>query len=242
MYIARLPKFVVMMVLIIATSSLSANTKQAENMSGIWMPTVYAPDGSRTQRYPDPMPYLPEVKAGLDNYRANYNPEVDDISRSCLPYGMPRQMLGRAQYPFEFIFTEGQLTILTELHNDVRRIYLDGRKRPQGLLPSWMGYSIGEWQGNELVIQTTNLRKHGFPNPQSTEVRLTEHYRTVESETMGHMLELTLTIDDPKVFAQPITVRNHFRRYPEVQMGEYFCSEDLWRQNLDNRSDDIPWR
>jgi len=234
-----------------ATATANTNThedaeatlnKIQANFGGIWMPTVYSPDGSRTQRYPDSMPYLPAVQQGLENYRANYNAEVDDASRSCLPYGMPRQMLGRAQYPFEFIFTEDRLTILTELHNDIRRIYLDGRLTPQGLLPTWMGYSTGEWQGDTLIITTTNLRESDYPNPQSTQVILTERYALVSSNDMGTMLALELTIDDPKVFSKPISVRNHFRRYPEVEMGEYFCTEDLWRQNIDNRSDAIPWR
>ena len=219
-----------------------ADSGQPVDISGIWMPTVFAPDGSRTQRYPEPMPYLAKVQAGREAFRANYNAEVDDINRSCLPYGMPQQMLGRAQYPFEFIQTPGRLTILTELHNDLRRIYLDGRKAPEGLLPSWMGFSVGHWEKDELIIVTTDLREKSYPNPQSTEVVITERYRLVDSDDAGQMLELRLTIEDPNVFSQPVEARNYFRRYPDVQMGEYFCNEDLWRQNLDGREDAIPWR
>jgi hypothetical protein len=56
------------------------------------------------------------------------------------------------------------------------------------------------------------------------------------------MLEWELTLTDPRTYTEAVVARNYFRRYPDLQMGEYFCSEDLWRQNLDGRSENIPWR
>lgn len=212
------------------------------DISGVWMPTAIGPDGERTQLFDGERPYLPDILAGLEEFRARYNPVVDDASRSCLPYGMPRQMLLRAQYPLEVIQTGTELTLIFELHNDMRRIHLDGRPFPQGLLPSWMGYSVGEWQGDALAIETRAIREHGYPEPQSTELQVTERVRVVASEHAGDMLEWELTLVDPRTYSEPVVARNYYRRYPGLQMGEYFCSEDLWRQNLDGRTGNIPWR
>jgi hypothetical protein len=212
------------------------------DISGVWMPTAIGPDGARTQVMAPDIPYLPDVNAAIAAFRANYNPVVDDAARSCLPYGMPRQMLVRAQYPMEVIQADDAITLIFELHNDTRRIHMDGRPFPQGLLPTWMGYSVGAWAGDELLVETRSMREHGFPDPQSTALRVTERVRLVQSAEAGPMLEWELTLDDPRTYSAPVVARNYFRRYPDLQMGEYFCSEDLWRQNLDGRSENIPWR
>ena len=212
------------------------------DISGVWMPTAIGPDGERTQVIAGEIPYLPDVSAEIAAFRANYNPVVDDASRSCLPYGMPRQMMVRAQYPMEVIQTAGEITLIFELHNDIREIHLDQRPFPQGLLPSWMGYSVGRWNGEALEVETRGIREHGNPDPQSSELRVTERVRVVQSADAGPMLQWELTLTDPRVYSAPVVARNYFRRYPDLQMGEYFCSEDLWRQNLDGRSENIPWR
>jgi hypothetical protein len=212
------------------------------DISGVWMPTAIGPDGSRTQVTEANLPYRPEVAKAIADFRANYNPVVDDASRSCLPYGMPRQMMVRAQYPMEVIQTGAEITLIFELHNDSRHIHLDARPFPQGLLPSWMGYSVGAWKGGELQVETRAMREKGYPDPQSTELRVNERVRVVNSKDAGPMLEWELTLTDPRTFTAPVVARNYFRRYPDLQMGEYFCSEDLWRQNLDGRSENIPWR
>ena len=62
------------------------------------------------------------------------------------------------------------------------------------------------------------------------------------SGKVGKMIELSLTLDDPLLYTQAFTVKTWFRKYEHLEMGEYFCSEDLWRQNLDGRSENIPWR
>lgn len=214
----------------------------APDISGVWMPTAIGPDGERTPIYAGPMPYLPELAEGIAQFRANFNPVVDDASRSCLPYGMPRQMNLRAQYPMEVIQNDDEITLIFELHNDVRVLHMDGRDFPEGLLPSWMGYSVASWEGDELHVETRAIREQGYPDPQSPRMRVYERVRLVPSEHAGTMLEWELTLEDPLTFSERVVGRNHFRRYEGLQMGEYFCSEDLWRQNLDGRTENIPWR
>jgi len=71
---------------------------------------------------------------------------------------------------------------------------------------------------------------------------ITERFRFVESAQAGRMIELSITLNDPLTYTQPFTVVTYFRQYEDLQMGEYFCSEDLWRQSLDSKSGYIPWR
>jgi hypothetical protein len=212
------------------------------DFSGVWMPTQIAPDGSKNKIFPDVLPFRDEVRKQYEDYLAHYNPVVDDESRNCLPYGMPRQMVVVAQYPTEFIQTGDRLTLISELHNDVRRIYLRNPAVPQGLLATWPGYSTGHWEGNALVVTTTHVHAQGFPRPQSSSMTITERFRLVEGGKAGKMIELTITLDDPLPYTQAFTVKTYFRQHEHLEMGEYFCSEDLWRQNLDGRSDNIPWR
>jgi hypothetical protein len=225
-----------------APSALSTQSAAYPDISGVWMPTAIGPDGERVQVIGPDVPYLPDVAEAMAEIRANYNPVVDDVNRSCLPYGMPHQMTVRAQYPMEVIQTDDEIMLVFELHNDTRHIHMDGRSIPQGLMPTWMGYSVGAWQNGELQVETRGTREHGYPNPQSLEMRVTERVRIVDSEAAGPMLEWELTYNDPLTYSAPVVARNYFRRYPDLQMGEYFCSEDLWRQNLDGRSENIPWR
>ena len=211
-------------------------------LTGIWMPTAIGPDGERHRVWPENPPFLPAVQQQVDRYFAEYDHIEDDEGRSCMPYGIPRQVLGVAQYPLEIIETQGQLTILFELHNDSRRIYLDGRGHPEGLLASWMGHSVGRYEGDTLVIETKGLRVAGPPRPQSPALTVTERINMIDGGERGEMLTLDVTIDDPLVYREPFTVRNYFWRQTEIEMGEYFCSEDLWQQSLSGDDNIMPWR
>jgi hypothetical protein len=150
-------------------------------------------------------------------------------------------MLTVAQYPTEIIQTEDRITILVELHNDVRRIYLDGRTPPDGLRPTWMGYSVGRWEGQSLVVTTTAIREQGLPRPQSRDLILQERFTLIEGQA-GPMIELEITHEDPRIYSQPFTLKTYYRQYDGLEMGEYFCSEDVWRLNLDGNPSELPWR
>ena len=221
--------------------SMSFANDAPVDFTGIWMPTQIGPGGERNQVFPEALPFLPEVQARNEEFLADFDHEVDDSTRSCLPYGMPRQMLTVAQYPTEIIQTEDRITILVELHNDVRRIYLDGRAPPDGLRPTWMGYSVGRWEGESLVVTTTDIREQGLPRPQSRDLTLQERFTFIEGQA-GPMIELEITHEDPRVYSRPFTLKTYYRQYEGLEMGEYFCNEDVWRLNLDGNPSELPWR
>jgi hypothetical protein len=214
------------------------------DLTGVWMPTAIGPDGNRNRTWPAKPPLLPAVQAEYDAYRvlADANPEDFDNARSCLPYIMPRPMLVVAQYPLEIVQTDSRITMIFELHNDVRRIYLDGRTPPSGLRPTYMGYSVGHWEGDALVVRTSSVRDGTIDQPHGPSMVLTERLRLIKDKDGNTMLEDEIAVDDPATYAEPFTVRNVFRQRPGVEIGEYFCSEDLWQQNLSGNTTKIPWR
>lgn len=222
--------------------SLWFGTVMAGELAGVWMPTVIGPNGERNQVWPTELPMKPETLEQLKTYQANYNAVEDDAGRSCLPYGMPQQMLLAAQYPLEIIETKERITILFELHNEVRRIYLDETRHPDGLVPAWMGHSIGHWQDKALQVETVAAHSGGMPRPHGPRMTVSETYRGIDGGERGPMLELEMTIVDPDFYTTPIVLHHYFRRYEGLEVGEYFCSEDLWRLNYDNIGTDIPWR
>jgi hypothetical protein len=214
------------------------------DFSGVWMPTAIGPDGQRNLSWPQHPPFLPAVQKAYDAYLVNKktDPEDFDEERDCLPYGMPYQMLLVAQYPFEIIQTKDRVTMIFELHNDVRRIYVDGRAIPSGLRSTWFGYSTGRWDGDTLSITTKAVRDGSMTRPHGPNMVITERLHMIADHEGKPMLVDEMTIDDPGTYSAPFTVKNYFRQHAGLEVGEYFCSEDLWQRNLSGEDTDIPWR
>jgi hypothetical protein len=210
------------------------------DLTGVWMPET-----KRTERLPRQLPYTPKVQAAVDLAAQTYDEHLDDTGRNCLPYGMPQSMLGTAAYPLEIIQQADRVTMLFELHMGVRRIYLDGRAIPADAMRTRMGYSVGRWEGSTLVVETAALepQKGGFRR--SERMRIVERFDllTGPDEPNGKSLRVQVTIDDPETYTRPLTVTKYFRYGTgDFEMGEYFCTEDLWQQMYSGSDSRIPWR
>jgi hypothetical protein len=133
------------------------------------------------------------------------------------------------------------VVMLFEIAPLPRRIHTDGRKHPQDLDPSWLGHSVGRWEGDTLVIDTVGTNGRGRPLngyvaggvssktdtaprlPVSEQLHMTERIRLVGD---GQYLENEITIDDPKTYTRPFTVRRYWMRRPDLDVLEYFCAEN----------------
>jgi hypothetical protein len=142
----------------------------------------------------------------------------------CLP-GVPLLMLG-GPYPIQIIESPGLVTILLEEHNHFRLVYLNG-KHAEDPDPTFLGDSIGHWEGDTLVVDTVGLSgrapidRVGIPH--SDELHLVERFRRTGPDTM----ELLLTIDDPKAFTRPWDARVRYRAPAAgVHMTEYICENN----------------
>lgn len=139
----------------------------------------------------------------------------------CLPQG-PR--LGGAN-PFKIIQSPQTIVVLIEDIFTYRQIHMDGRARPKDIDPSWMGYSIGHWEGDTLVVETANMNDKSwlpFGRPHTEQVRVTEHFRRPDE---GH-LQFDFTVDDPATFTKPWTVRFESTLLAGDEIGEYICTEN----------------
>ena len=146
----------------------------------------------------------------------------DPANFDCLPQG-PRMNLF-APIPVKFVQTPALLIILSE-DMSYRQIFLDGRTLPKDPDPSFMGYSVGRWEGDTLVVETIGFKDRTWLDfagtPHTEQLRVTERIRTA----FGH-LEIVQTVDDPGVFKAPFTVKMGAQLAPDTELLEYVCAEN----------------
>lgn len=180
-----------------------------------------------------------EAKAQDALYKQRFNQVTDDPAKFCLVKGMPWTMLGRARnYPLEIHKTDSKLFMTFELYDQWRVIHLDGQAMPEGFPPSPNGWSVGHFDGDVLVIETTGLA--GL-NPvglyhRSESAKITERWSLKNQDELGQVLEVDIIIDDPEVYAEPAKARQVLKRSPPgVVPGGYNCSSALWDDFVERR-------
>jgi hypothetical protein len=157
-------------------------------------------------------------------------------SERCRPKGIPAPML--PPVPFKVVQTPGLTIVLFEEFNRFRQIFTDGRPKPHLDIPSWWGYSMGSWDGDTFVVDTTGfndktwLDKVGHPHTDA--LHTIERFRRID---FGHMV-LELTIDDPKAYSKAWTVRIPFEFVPDIELMDDAC-ESPWFSD-DDSSEVIP--
>jgi hypothetical protein len=167
---------------------------------------------------PDEEPLRPEAAAILKQ-RA----KVEGPSAACLPAGIPA---GIFIYPFQMIQAPREIVILTENGDPARQIHTDGRSLPKDPQPSWMGYSVGNWKGDTLVIDTIGISEASwldlFGHPRSESMQIREAYRRRD---YGHM-DLEVTLEDPKYYTRPFTVKTELSLISDGDVLEFVCPEN----------------
>jgi hypothetical protein len=149
----------------------------------------------------------------------------DNPDAHCLPMGI-MQFHNHGQ-PRKIIQTPGLIVIAYEANNGLRYIFMDGRTLPDGdAQPWWYGYSVGRWEGDTLVVESTGFRDDGWldiiGNPMTEKAKVTERFRRPNYGT----LEIDVTIDDPKAYTKPWTVRVNQRITLDSELMEFVCLEN----------------
>ena len=148
----------------------------------------------------------------------------DNAGINCLPSSLPLFVTTPA--PFKIVQTPGLIVMLSEGDNSFRQIFTDGRALPADPQPSWIGSSIGRWDGDTLVVQTIGFNDRGqldaLGHRHSSALRLTERYTR---RSTGHM-DVQFTLDDPETFTRPITVSLGMRLRADTDLIEYVCAEN----------------
>lgn len=161
------------------------------------------------------------LKPGADKYHVG--PEYTfSLGEQCLPRGVP-DTIGEP-YPIQIVQTPSLVVILYEAGEYFRVIHTDGRPHPKDLDPTWMGNSVGHWDGDTLVVDVTGVNDKVSVG----EYRHTTAYHVVErfTRTSYDTLRYSATIDDPNVFATPWTEVGTFTLHPEWEIQEYICNEN----------------
>ena len=148
---------------------------------------------------------------------------VDDPVGYCLPQGYPRMAFPNA---FKILVTRDVTAFLYETGMGLvfRQVFTDGRPLPTVSEPTWLGYSVGRWEGDTFVVETTGFRDRGWldtrkARPHSDALRVIDRFRRVD---FGH-IEWALTIDDPKAFLKPWTSHIQLTLAADTELLEGFC-------------------
>jgi hypothetical protein len=148
----------------------------------------------------------------------------DDPQAYCVLSGVPREHV--VPYPFKILNSAGEIVILYEALHSYRQIFMDGRPLPKDPNPTWMGYSVGHWEGDTLVVQSSGFVDNNWLDNgghMGTEaLKLTERFHRPD---YGH-IDLQITVDDPKAYTKPWTVNLQFLATPDSELIEYVCTEN----------------
>jgi hypothetical protein len=179
--------------------------------------------GNAGQGFKDDLPFQPWAADLMKQRRADNSKDNPDAH--CLPMGFLQ--FHNHPEPRKMIQTPGVLVIIYEANHGLRQIFTDGRKLPDkdDVEPWYYGYSVGHWEGDTLVVETT-----GFTDLQWLDVRgspLTDVAKVTERFRRPNYgsLEITITIDDPKAYTKPWTAKVNQRVMLDTELIEFICED-----------------
>jgi hypothetical protein len=191
-------------------------------LAGLWRP---APGivGDMTRGFKGgEVPYQPWAEKLFKERRANDS--RDDPTASCVVGGVPRSDF--VGYPFKILETPEMTAILYEAVHAYRQIFTDGRSLPKDPNPAWFGYSVGRWEGDVFVVESSgfndNVWLDNAGRPATGSLRVTERFIR---KNFGQM-DIEVTIDDPKAYTKPWSVTQQLVLQPDTELLEYICNEN----------------
>jgi hypothetical protein len=207
----------------------------ALDLSGVWQ-VPYQPSGGTDEVRAVPK-FVRNLAADLSPEEVGMQPWAADLYQRrsaefgkdfpgarCLPIGIPLSIA--TPYPFKIVQTPDLIVILYETGNLFRQIYLDGRKPLTDAEPTWMGYSVGRWERDTLVVESSGFNDKTWldarGHPHSESLRLTEAYSRPD---IGH-LNIRMTVDDPKAYKKPWTASIGARLLTDTDVMESICDEN----------------
>ena len=194
------------------------------SMTGMWG-QVRRADVTAPRVAPGYIAELPFTAWGKQQWES-YDPVKNgDYAGSCLPFGFLRTVFG--PHPIHIVQDNDQIVFLAEQNTWFHLVPTDGRPFTKDLPPSWWGESVGRWDGDTLVIDTTNIngyiRVDTIGHPLSNQAHLTQTFKRID---FGH-IQHTFTVNDPKTYAKPWTVSNLWTIKPaNDRVMEYSCEEN----------------
>ncbi|MGB6449868.1 MAG: hypothetical protein WBE92_03875 [Steroidobacteraceae bacterium] len=211
--------------------------KDLRDFSGVWWTRGY----DRTFRPITPRPMSPEESAKLlpltpleaanrahHLYMESIGKPIADAPTQCFPHGVPRLMA--SPYPIEFVYSPGLITILHEVAHNVRFIHMDGKPVPANTPRTFLGYSVGHWEGDTLVVVTDHFNDRTQIDEESLshglKLKVTERFTRFTNPYGGAEIRDLITIEDPDHFTRPWTAERTYAWRGDVRIEEYSCEEN----------------
>lgn len=146
-------------------------------------------------------------------------PEDRALQERCISYGSPQLTAGYQSY-YQIVQTPKSVMFMTEMIHDVRSIPLDAGPHPSAAIKQWLGDSRGHWEGDTLVVDTTNYKPKAFMQMSSEKLHVTERFSRPDAETLSY----EITIDDPGTWSKPWSLMVPLQRSADP-VYEYACHE-----------------
>lgn len=192
------------------------------SFAGVWQVTEYHPEIRTTDGQLPPLSAEGQTAYATNLERRRVPKARSDMSR-CVPSGTPRAMF--APLPLLIVQTARKITLIQEYQHQLRHIYMDeALPALDDIELSYMGESVGRWEGDTLVVETIGLHRDTVLDhaglPHSRAMKITERLRLLDG---GRQLENLMTFDDPALYTTPWTTRVVYDSTPGVELKEYNC-------------------
>jgi hypothetical protein len=217
----------------IALATVSVFAAEAPSIDGKWFAYPGQVDPlERTLDPPAPIPDPPLKPEYLDEWRTlratiqaaeQRGEPIASGYTHCIPDGMPAMMQG--MFPMEVLESAGQVTIIQEAYQQVRRIYLDEEQIPwEEAEPRFWGHSTARWEGDTLVVDTVGIKENVlFRNvPHSAAMQISERIHLIDE---NHLVD-EVTITDPEYLTEPWKWTWMYARRPDYKLYEYVCENN----------------
>jgi hypothetical protein len=208
------------------------------DLTGIWTwdTDINKGPGRFDLVWPADPPFTKEGREKVAAYKALVAPKGESPSSYCLGMGMPGSTLASGGYPMEVIQRPEQVTLIQEAHSELRRIFINQPRVPKSdLFPTRNGYSTGRWEGDTLVVETSDLQESvDQGSAHSDAAHVIERFRLGRDAKGRKILTDELTLTDPGFYTQPVTVTKTWIAMKQGgRMLDYECNEPAWEDHLE---------
>ncbi len=218
-------------VLIAQTKSESKKASPVGDLTGVWYPSsVNTFNFVWTDPQGRPLDALPLTPLANEKFKANHPIggeytalTSNDPNFKCLPPGVPN--IYTHAYPVEILQVPGRTIQFFEYGHFVRQIFTDGRDHPKDANPTWMGDSIGKWEGDTLVVDSIGFNDKSWldvsGHPHSEALHIVERMRRADHDT----LLIDITVDDPQAYTSPLKTQRKYILKPGWNIMEFICED-----------------
>ena len=229
----------------VANGQTGKTTASPPDLTGVW--TNYRdPNAARDARASpgapgsdnSDLPLTEEAKKKIAAHRALVGPTQAAPGVFCVGTGMPGSINNRGGYPMEIIQRPEQITVIYEIYDEVRRFYLGSRiVPPEDRIPNRNGVSSARWEGDVLVVETTDLKEQVDQRyAHSDQAKITERYHVEKDSAGRRVLVADWTMTDP-FYTKPVSGQEKWSEVPNGRVMPYGCQEQGWVEHLERLAD-----